>query len=139
MGQRVLRCERSQDNSYLVGLVERLMDNSGRNQELLACMQLNDFSANENRHSPALHAKTLGESRMYMGRRPGRVWMQGQLRPDQPLLALNDLLRKSFGAAVEDLADLWNELQSRLDFGEYDAIQERSDHNEDNDDDHKPQ
>ena len=113
------------------------MGNSRRNQELLACMQLNDFSAEENRHGPALHTETLGESRMYMGRRSGRVWMQGQLRPDQPLLALNDALRKSFGGAVEDLADLWNELQSRFALREYDAIKERPDHNEENDDDRK--
>jgi hypothetical protein len=38
---------------------------------------------------------------------------------------------------VEYLADLWNELQSRFEFGEYDSIQERPDHNEENDDDRK--
>jgi hypothetical protein len=50
---------------------------------------------------------------------------------------LNDSLRKSFGVAAEDLADLWNEFQSGFEFGEYDAIQERPNHNEENADDRK--
>jgi hypothetical protein len=108
------------------------VDNSRRNQEFLSGVQLNDFIAVANGHGPTLHTETLGERRMYMGRRSGRMWLQGQLRPDQPLLALKYALRKSFGGAVEDLADLWNELQSRLTLREYDAIKERSDHNEKN-------
>ena len=113
------------------------MDNSRRNQEFLARVQLNDFIAVANGHGPAFYAKALGESRMYMGRRSGRVWMEGQLRPDQSLIAPQDALGESFRGAVEDLADLWNELQSRFGLGEYDAIKERRDHNEENDDDRK--
>ena len=100
-------------------------------------MQLNDFIAEQNRHGAALHTETLGKGRMYMGRRSGRAWIHGQLRPDQPLLALDDSLRKSLGVAVEDLTDLRNGLRSRFDFREYDSIEERPDHNEENDDDRK--
>jgi hypothetical protein len=100
-------------------------------------MQLNDFIAEQNRHGAALHTEALGKGRMYMGRRSGRVWIHGQLRPDQPLLAPDDSLRKSLGVAVEDLADLWNELRSRFAFREYDSIEERPDQYEENDGDRK--
>jgi hypothetical protein len=53
------------------------------------------------------------------------------------LLAPDDSLRKSLGVAVEDLADLWNELRSRFAFREYDSIEERPDQNEENDGDRK--
>ena len=106
------------------------MDNSWRNEELLSRMEVNDFTIDKDSHCSALDPETLGKSRVYVRRRTWRMRVKGELRPDQTRLAPDDSLREPFGFAVEDLADLWNELQSRLGLREHNAIQQRPDRNE---------
>ena len=111
------------------------MDDSRRDEELLAAMEVNDFTIDKDSHCSALDTETLGKSRVYVRGRTWRMRVKGELRPDQPRLAPNDSLREPFGFAVEDLADLWNELQSRLGLREHNAIQQGPDHNEKDEDD----
>ena len=110
------------------------MNDSRRNKELLASMQVNDFAIDQESHCSALHTETLGKSRVYVKGRTGCMRVKGQLRPDQTSLVPDDSLRETFGFAVEDLADLGNELQSSFGLREHNTIQPRTDHNEKNED-----
>ncbi len=59
--------------AILFGRVGRLVDDSRRNEELLASLQVNHFVLDKESHGSSLHTEALGKSRVYVKWRTRRM------------------------------------------------------------------